>query len=94
MTVRVPVSTNCGGTLIDPMVVLTSASCIQTLVTFEYDEDTYSAPVELTSKYPTFESMYTVYLGMHNLTYSEAPYNLGNIAPTIKKAVRKIIKVY
>lgn len=94
MTVRVPVSTNCGGTLIDPMVVLTSASCIQTLVTFEYDEDTYSAPVELTNKYPTFESMYTVYLGMHNLTYSEAPYNLGNIAPTIKKAVRKIIKVY
>ena len=46
-------------------------------------------PVRNNSFYPTLESMFTVYLGVHNTTNIRQ----GNIAPGVRMSVKTIIKV-
>jgi hypothetical protein len=56
----------CGGTLIDKKTILTASHCIQTTVSLVYNRTEYTFPITFNKLYPTFGSMYKVYLGVHN----------------------------
>lgn len=56
-------SSSCGGTLIDSNVVLTVAHCLPTKASFIYNSVYYVKPIRPNSFYPTYSSMFSVYLG-------------------------------
>ena len=56
----------CGGTLINQKTALTAAHCINTEFEYDYKGSTYTIEIKPNDYYPTWESMFTVYIGMHN----------------------------
>ena len=46
---------------------MTAAHCFVTEVTYTYSGYEMVHTVETNEQYPTFESMYTVYLGLHSM---------------------------
>lgn len=62
------VSRTCSGTLINQNTVLTAAQCYVDQVSFTSNGNSYNFPVATNTYYPTFESMYSVYLGFHDIS--------------------------
>ena len=77
-------SITCGGTLINRFTVLTAAHCILNQDSETIGNDTIIHLITPNEYYPTWESMFTVILGQHNL---------GSIEPSVTRSVAKIIKV-
>ena len=78
----------CGGTLIRPNVVLTAASCLST----QFSNGNQSkVPFSANAYYPTFESTFDVYAGIHNLSFLQTSWNPP--VPGVRRQVTKIVKV-
>lgn len=92
-------SSNCAGTLINRMAVLTTASCIKTNFPFFVNNRTYQVNVTFNDFHPDYDSMYTVYVG----TEVQINFNGINIYPArhvliddvfiVILAFKKIIKL-
>jgi hypothetical protein len=68
-------------------VVLTAAHCFPKTVQFTYSGDDYETDVEPNSYFPTVASMYTVYLGYHDLT------QIGSSSSGVAIEVSEVIAV-
>jgi hypothetical protein len=86
----------CGGTLITPDTILTAGHCIMKTVDYDYNNQTLNFNVTTNSWYPTFESMYTVYLGFQNVAgIADGDTSLpGSNLFAEKRHVRKLILVW
>ena len=80
----------CAGTLIDTQTVLSAAHCIPTSLYATYLGSDYEFPISLNSFYPTWESMFTIYAGVNDISFvnnNQAPSSPG-IQCSISKAIR------
>ena len=76
------------------LLIYLKANCIPNQLYFRYNGVDYSVPVTLNSYYPTYGSMFSVYLGLHDKTSIE---NSGSYsAPTVKMNVaeQRIVKMF
>lgn len=67
---------------------MTAAHCVIKTIDFDYNDNYYEINVTTNQNYPTMESMYDIYLGIHNLTglFTANP-------PTQPQKVRALIPV-
>lgn len=80
----------CGGTLLNQKTALTAAHCINTQFEYDYKGRTYMIEIKPNEYYSTWESMFTVYIGMHNSNIN-SELNNNKFGKAIY--VAKIIKV-
>ena len=85
-SVRVHTGLRCSGTLIDRNTILTAAHCINFERFYTESGVNYKYAIIPNELYPTLESTYTVYLGLHSLSHFDHHI-------TINATIRKIIKV-
>lgn len=71
-----------GGTLINHQTILTAGHCIYREFTYDFEGKTYTIPVEPNEYFKTWESMFVVYLGAHDIEN-----NLPDINSTISKII-------
>lgn len=75
----------CGGTLINRNTILTAAHCIPSKV---YYQEIYEVPVQTNSYKPTFGSMFTVYLGMNDISGVSSGDLKGGVLMTVSDVYR------
>lgn len=78
----------CGGTLIDRRTIITAGHCIQTSVNYKYGSQSFTTAVTNNSYYPTYGSMFNVYLGLQDKSTIN-----NDISPAVKVAVSQVIRV-
>lgn len=85
VTYKISSSSLCGGTLIDKSTILSAAHCIKSSIDYTHNGNTYTYSLKYNSNYPSLESMYTIYLGVHDRSDLSA-------SGIVTKSVSKIIK--
>ena len=84
----------CGGTLINHNTILTAAHCIYKEIAYEFNGTDYLIPITLNEYYSTWESMFRVYLGAHDISNIRDNTSLPAVVRTVSKIiiVRKILQ--
>ncbi len=86
--VQVKITDSCSGTIIDSLTVLTAAHCIRkNSFSYFYKDKEYNLMFKTNSEYPTLESMYTVYLGLNDIS------NYSDFTNLVSRSVSRIIRV-
>lgn len=76
---------SCGGTLLNSDTILTAAHCIINHVSYSFNQSKFIYELKLNEYYQTFESMYTVYLGIHSKSnISSSQVTVANISKLIR----------
>lgn len=82
---------SCYGTLINRRTVLTAGSCLPNSFTYSpsgFNNDTVTIPVQLNNYYHTWNSIYSIYFGIHWTMWFD-----GDVTPTTTEIIDKIIWV-
>lgn len=79
----------CGGALINRNTVVTAAHCVPSSVEVYYNGQLYSIDVVTNPLKPTLGSMFTVYLGMHDISGVDN----GDLKGGVKMNVINVYKV-
>lgn len=69
---------------------MTAAHCVVSKIDFNYRGRMYTVETKPNNYYPTYESMYSVYLGMHD---SVSAFRDGDVSPGVKIPVSRVIRV-
>jgi hypothetical protein len=80
----------CGGTLINRDTIISAAHCVVAKIDFHFRGRQYSVEAKPNNYFPTYESMYTVYLGVHS---SPAALADANVLPGVRATVGRVIRV-
>jgi hypothetical protein len=87
----ISVEFRCGGTLIDLNTVVSAAHCVIKEFDYYIFGYVYSLRIKLNEFYPTIESMFSIYLGVHETSFLKTNEQLS---PTVSKlGTSKIILV-
>ena len=81
----------CGGTLISTIAILTAAHCVQTNFDYYFNGQIINLPIQPNKYYNTWNSMFSVYIGIDNIEFIE--YNENPKLPTLKLNVSSVIVV-
>lgn len=92
-TVLVDQTYMCGGTLITRDTILTAAHCAPKTVEYDYNGQTYEIPVQANTLSPTIPSMFTVYLGMNDISGLGANDLLGGVNMSVSNVIT-VMKTY
>ena len=85
--VEVTILDSCSGTLIDSKTVLTAAHCIRkNSFNYVFKNKDYNLMFKSNKNYPTLESMYTVYLGVNDISFLNSSY-------LVTRSISSIIRV-
>ena len=84
----------CGGTLINQKTALTAAHCINTQFEYDYKGNTYVIEIKPNEYYTTWESMFTVYIGMHNSNINSESNNKFGKAISVAKIIKVYFKIF
>ena len=86
------VYSTCGGTLIDNGRVITAAHCFVQDMSFSFNGTNIPVKVRPNLYHPTFSTMYTIYLGLHNLT--SVMVDPSNIFPAVAVPIKNFKLVF
>ena len=85
---------NCSGTLIDRTTLISAAQCVVRWVSFYYG-DTYYQSISIVPNeyYPTYETIYSVFLGLHDTSVIDTEDLDSDISPAKRYKVVNVIIV-
>ena len=88
-SVTIDITFMCGGTLVNRKTVMTAGHCVVQTFDYNYKGRLYTIKVDTNQYYPTYESMYRIYVGIQDKSIIPS----GKYDPGVLRYVEKITLV-